>query len=433
VLRRLVLAALLAALPAWASAAPWLVVSDVHYDPFSRRLAPSPRGHDTNDALLHSLLVEMQTVDPNPPVIVMPGDFLAHGFRSSAATATLSALAVRFGRAFPNTQFLIALGNNDSACGDYQAPLDGAFLHAVAHAWAPLVDRNGAAPDFITTFSHDGSYVATLPVPHLRAVVINDVSLSLRYRDGCAGGVNAAARLFERLQATLRSGAAQDRYWLVLHVPPGIDAYSTSYLARDFVAVPFLRPRARDDLLAAIDDPRDRVALVIAGHTHRFSFRVSGSGPNAVPMLLAPSVSPVFGNAPAFLVLDVTPEGAVANVAETSFLGGRWQRLGDLASLGVNSFDAAELEALEARLDRDPAARARFIDMYGGGAPPEINARNWNAYWCAAVNFTSAEYRNCATKVRHRFDFEIVLGAGLVIALAALAATWAYRRRARPA
>src|SRR5215469_9268384 len=110
-----------------ATAQTWLVVSDVHLDPFDRRPRPSLFGSDTNLALFRSALDEMKRRVPNPDLVVMPGDFLAHDFAgrtrgaggdtASAAIATMRFVAGAFGHAFPHARFAVTLGNNDAPCG----------------------------------------------------------------------------------------------------------------------------------------------------------------------------------------------------------------------------------------------------------------------------------------------------------------------------
>ena len=139
-----------------ASAAPWLFVSDVHLKLYSDDPFPSDVGTDTNRPLLESAIREMQRVDPNPPVVVMPGDYLQHSVSPQEAIPTMRYLAKRFDRAFPHAQFVIALGNEDAGCADYGVSRNSAFLRAAALAWAPLVNRRGAAPTFVRTFYVDG-------------------------------------------------------------------------------------------------------------------------------------------------------------------------------------------------------------------------------------------------------------------------------------
>jgi hypothetical protein len=417
----LVFAASLTGAPAAARDAqtPWLAISDIHYGPGPSR-RPSHFGRDTNFSLLLTMLAEARLVDPNPPVVVLSGDFLAHGLPDRDATATMLELAQRFNETFPHAQFLITLGNNDSNCGDYQAPIDGPFLAAIAKAWEPLVNRRGAAPDFAKRFAHDGGYVARLPLPGLRAVVANDVVASLRYGNACAGQVDAPAEVIAGFRRDLDAGKPDERTWTLFHIPPGIDAYSTTYLAHRLGIVPFLQPSARESLDAALADPRHHVTLAIAGHTHKFSFRIDGYGNGRVPMLLVPSVSPIFNNGPSFLTLDVASDTTLSNATEWTYVHRKWQRLGDLRTLGVARFTVPELEALQGRLARDPALRATFSRMYSGAGPAEITPGNWRSYWCAVDNLSSTAYERCTGQG----GFSIITDRGLVLAgvLAALVA-----------
>jgi sphingomyelin phosphodiesterase acid-like 3 len=443
-LRSIALAALLSAacgFPAErASAAdtPWLAISDVHYDPANERERPSSFGTDTNDALLTSMLGEAHAVDPNPPVVIIAGDFLAHQFRRADAESTMTALAARFNATFPNAQFVITLGNNDSSCGDYLAPIGGPFLASIAKAWAPLVDRAGAAPDFASRFARDGTYVARLPEPGLRIVVSNDVFESLRFGPSCAQGDDGAAETLGRLRADLRAAGPHDRNWVLFHIPPGIDAYTTTHLTHRLGIVPFLRPRAREALESDLVDPRDRVVLVIAGHTHKFGYRIiPGQGGVLVPTLLVPSVSPIFNNGPSFLELAVEPDSTISNVVEYSYDDGTWKRLGALADLGVERFTAPDLEALQKRLAHDPSLRTKFSRLYSGAGRPEIDESNWRSYWCASTNFSATSFDACTgshgLSILTGRALKLVAAAAGILLLIALLALFFFRPKSRPA
>jgi sphingomyelin phosphodiesterase acid-like 3 len=416
-----------------ASAAPWLFVSDLHVNPRNHSTTPAGAGYDTNPALLSAAIAEMKRVDPHPPVIVLGGDYLAHAFDWPRAADTMRDLARRFGAAFPHAQFVMALGNEDSACGDYALAPRSAFLREVANAWAPLVNRRGAAPSFAAGFARDGFYTTTLPIAHTQAVVIDDVFWSPRYRP-CGPAGNPAAATIAELRRALH---APGRHWIILHIPPGIDAYSSAHLAHRLVVVPFLDAGPRDALLGAIADPHAGVALVVAGHTHMFAYRIAGTPAHPVPVLLVPAISPIFRNAPAFLTAEVDPGGTLRDVEDHAFDGTRWHDLGGFDSLGVKGVSGAALVDLQHRLDRDPALRARFAHLYDSGAPSEIDARSWPTYRCAAVVFTASAFRACTDEG----GVSVVTTRGiLVFALASLAlagaagALVAYRlgrRRAR--
>jgi hypothetical protein len=418
---------LLPAVPgrAQAAAAPWLFVSDIHLDPVSKDREPSPLGKDTNEVLFHSALEAMKRADPDPPVVFITGDFFSHGFDYRLAASTMAEIARRFDRAFPHAQFVIALGNEDSPCADYTLTTNAAFLRATADVWAPLVNRRGAAPNFRRTFAHDGFYVTKLPLHNVRAVVLDDVFWSPRYRAACGPrGGDGVAESLDDLKRALPVGGTEKR-WVVMHIPPGIDAYSTTHLAHHLAVVPFMNPGPREQLDRVLTDPARHVSLVVAAHIHKFAYRIFGpTGPSPLPMLLAPAVSPIFGNGPSFLIIDVAPDGTIRGAEDHAFNGRRWSDIGGLHSLGVHSFTGKELLALQRRLDGNAALRARFASLYNGGAPPEITEQNWRGYACAAIAFGVTEYRNCVGERGYSIFTRrglTVLGAGIVAFLAVLA------------
>jgi len=384
----------LSSVPLGGSAAPWLFVSDVHLDPAASEPADLSFGEDTPPALFASALTEMKRVDPAPPVVFITGDFFAHRFDYDRAVTTMTGIAHAFGAAFPHAQFVIALGNEDSDCGDYQLAPGSPFLRATAGVWAPLVDRHGAAPGFSRSFTRDGAYITALP-SGVTAFVADDVYWSPRYRAGCSGPAEPDRTLDELESAFPADGVR--RRWVVAHIPPGMDAFSTVFLAHGLAVIPFLRAAPQRRLLQLLADPRRGIDALIDAHTHKFSYRIAGEGgAHPVPALLVPSVSPFFGNNPSFLTVDVRADGTIADAHEHSYLGPHWRDVGGLHALGLRSFAASELTKLQARLAHDRALRATFATLYDGGASdPEVTEQDWRSYWCAATSLWPSDYRRC--------------------------------------
>jgi hypothetical protein len=377
-----------------ADAAPWLFVTDIHLKSNYLHAAPSRLGDDTDRALFDTALREMQRVDPHPPVVVITGDLLAHLIDRRTTLATSELIARQFDRAFPDAQFVLALGNNDGSCGDYGLTPDSPFLRDAAKAWEPLVNRHGAAPDFMRTFVHDGFYVAKLPVPGLRAIVLNDVYWSPRYHSGCGPAGDAAGHMVNELDSALR--ATSGRAWVLMHIPPGVDPFTTFKIAHRLAIVPFLDPSMRDALTSLLTRTPGQVALAVAGHTHKFGFRiVDAESAHPVPMLMVPALSPIFANAPAFLTAGVANDGVPYDVRVTSYIDHKWVQFGGLRELGVDAFTGPQLVALQSRLDRDQKLRAAYARLYTTGGYPEIDDRDWSVYWCSATAFTTAAFRAC--------------------------------------
>jgi sphingomyelin phosphodiesterase acid-like 3 len=156
---------------------PALLVSDIHFDPFwdpaklpqlaaapvsqwraILAAAPSPdreqrfqslqqgchvRGADTSFALFDSSLKVMRKPAAGAKFVTLSGDLLAHDFQckysalfpNSAPGAygafvekTLDYVTGELDGAFPGVPVYVALGNNDSDCGDYRLDAHSEFL-----------------------------------------------------------------------------------------------------------------------------------------------------------------------------------------------------------------------------------------------------------------------------------------------------------------
>jgi hypothetical protein len=126
--------------------------------------------------------------------------------------------------------------------------------------------------------------------------------------------------------------------------------------------------------------------------------------------------------------------GTLHDVEEISLNAGAWSAIGGMPSLGVDAFSGSQLIALQGRLAREPELRATFGSLYEGGAPPEINERNWPIYWCAATAFATTPFRECTQaggfSVITRRGIEVLLIPAVIFPLLAGAFVLWRRRRA---
>lgn len=438
----------LPSLPALATVEPsaqtWLVLSDIHLNPFERDEYPARVGSDTNLALFDQTVEQMKHFVPNPSVVLLPGDFLAHGFpgkvhaNAPAATTAESALrtmqriASSLGKIYPRAQFAIALGNNDASCGDYRTDAGDRYLREVARIWEPLIDRGGRAPDFVRSFSAGAYYTETLPAHGLRLVVLNTVPMSMQYLGNCDGPAPALARdELAWLHRELAATPSGTHNIVMMHIPPGYDPVSTQY-AHGFLAWSFLKNGYAAELLGMLAQPRSRVSYALTGHLHRFDFRIY----NGTPILIFGALSPVYRNNPAFYTVHVSSSGAIDDIDTYAY--DEWS--GDWAE-GPRSFDkkwnlprvdAESLEALHARLGTDEALRAQWA--FGSVAWPsnpsfrwdQWTSRRWRIPWCAQVVF-GAGYAQCADIEARVTALRAVLGliaVGIVVLAILLIRRW---------
>lgn len=336
----------------------------------------------------------------------------------------MSAIAGAFARAFPHAQFALVPGNNDDPCGDYRRS-QGKYAAAVARIWAPLVDRGGAAPRFTRDYAALGAYVTRLPQPGLQLVAVDSVVLAWRFAGDCRGERRAGGhRQLAWLDRTLAATPAGVHNVLLMHVPPGYDAFATE-LTRGVHAWPLLRRRANRALRAAIALPTDRVAFALAGHTHRFDLRLAGD----VPILIAGAISPIYGNNPNFAVVRVDTRGIV-DVTLHAYDEHRrsWfaARSFDRA-WNVTRLDAASLRAVHRRLARSAATRRRWDRQSSAWALPlpRLWGAQWRVAWCAQTHLGRG-FARCAGTTAHGLWLIATL---LLAAIAAIVALSLMRRR----
>jgi Calcineurin-like phosphoesterase len=419
----------------------WLVVSDLHVNPYDRSAQPSDYGSDTNWVLFDATIAQMRRAEPNPSVVIVPGDFLAHHFATlvqnakpgasttTEAEAVMKRIARSFDRAFPRAQFIITLGNNDDPCGDYKTAPNTPYLAAVARIWAPLVNRNGAAPDFVREFSRAGHFTARLPIPGVRAVVPDDVYWSIVYRP--CGNVpgNPPARQFNWFSRAL-SASKSGRSIVVMHIPPGVDENSTQ-LTHRFIIVPFLQGAGEAALEHVFSAHEGQIAFALAGHIHQNGFRVVAG----VPVLVAPAVSPIYRSDPAFLRLQLSGDGTLLDYQLFAYSPyyDQWTEVLDFdRAYGVDAFTAQTLLEAHERIASDDAVRLAWTEAMVGGSPTRrVYSGNWKTFWCAQTA-TGVEYAACAGAQRRVAAVPIAaaLLAGLVlVGLLAVALRLAAQRR----
>ena len=452
---------------ATAQTVPALLLSDIHLDPFHDpaklpQLRTSPvtawsvilnspasstqaddfahlqstcgaRGVDTPAALLESSLAAAHAQQPHPLFVTVSGDLMAHQFDcrfhtlapsttpadlSAFASKTIAFVALRLHQTFPLSPIYFALGNNDSGCHDYNEDPHSAYLRADAASFAAdaLTPSNRAA--ILREFPQLGDYTIALPAPilHTRLIVLQDIFESSRYTS-CSGtpGNDAATTQIAWLRSQLSAArAAHQRVWLMAHIPPGIDAYSTFSKARNICGGQspemFLRSEALANTLA---DFPDVVLLVLLGHTHMDELRVYNTATGAIPGKLVPSISPVNGNNPAFTLAEVDPstailkDYAVYSASNPTGTSTQWtEEYRYSATYHQPDFSGASLARLTSLFLADQTgtsapsrAYQRFFYVGDPGLSASLKSAAmrlvWPAYACAITNDRALTFRNC--------------------------------------
>jgi sphingomyelin phosphodiesterase acid-like 3 len=390
------------------------------------------RGTDSPWPLVLSALREAKQRQPAPLFVTVSGDLLAHGFickfrrldpsaapaeASAFAAKTVAFLSQQLNGVYPAVPLYLALGNNDSSCADYFESPNSAFLRSAAVSFAANLRDPEARASLAATFPHLGDYSVMLPgaMRNTRLIVLQNIYESSHYRD-CSNEPNAAPAaeqitwLRKQLTEVRESG---QQAWVIAHIPPGVDVYTTyhRYLLAPGEACNVKQPLmflSSEVLAETIAEFGDVVRLAMFAHTHmdEIKFLQSPDG-NAVPAKLVPSVSPINGNDPSFIVAQVVPQTATLKDYEVysamNAQGAAWNREYRYSDVyHLPDFSAKSAEQITSQLVADKSGEdetSRAYERYflsGGGTFASLGLqRLWPAYSCSLREFDPAAFRRC--------------------------------------
>ena len=450
--------------PTAAKTVPALLLSDVHFEPFTdpgkaaqlnaapvsqwKAILEAPasvdqaerfaalqqgchaKGVDTSEVLLQSSLRAMQSQAAGAKFITVSGDLIAHAFPCKynalfphAAAGdyrafvekTLDYVQAELHRAFPGVALFVALGNNDSDCGDYQLDTHSEFLAAegkIVSSDFPALERKTAEESFAAA----GYYSVSLPAPihHARLLVLNDLFMARHYstcadKPDSSGSVEQLLWLEQQLALARKN---QEKVWVMSHIPPGVDLHGTGTkilgICEGKKPTEFLASDLLSDLLGNYSDV---VQLAIFAHTHMDELRLlkpeapSPDQPGVAVKMVA-SISAVHGNNPSFTVAQV--DAATAELRDYKVIAASnqtgdhalWQEEYDFAkAYHVNAFSAASLDKLIHGFEADPSAKTEASQEYlhtvfTGGQIPLLNMF-WPQYACSLSHASASSYKAC--------------------------------------
>lgn len=319
----------------------FIVLSDIHFDPYNdcvnKRPCPLieklrnnpaekwpdllrqynielPRFREnTNYRLLTSALsAAKNTAEKNQAKFVLVlGDSLAHGYRSkykrfstdksaanysSFARKTLEFLTRQLATAFPSIDVYNVVGNNDSYSGDYVIKPNSQFFNEAGNIWSRLI-KNSA--NMQNQFSYAGYYSLTLQQPqNLRLIVMNTNLFSNKAKGNNLDSV--ASQELNWLHAELQKAKAANQVVLIaIHIPEGIDFYATRR-TRLFRLFSLWKSQYIDRFQSELKQFAPQIKGIFAGHIHRNWFQVLDFDDGEIPVIGVTSVSPIFGNQPGF-------------------------------------------------------------------------------------------------------------------------------------
>jgi sphingomyelin phosphodiesterase acid-like 3 len=452
-------------------AIPALMVSDIHFEPFwdpgkLQQLAAAPvsgwkrilaapssadqdkqfraledtckvRGDDTSYPLLASSMKAIGKEAAGVKFVTVSGDLIAHAFTCKFGAAfpkaapddyrafvekTIDFVVDELRGTLPGVPVYVALGNNDSDCGDYKLDAKSEFLAATGAEVTkdfPAAERKGA----LESFSAGGYYSVALPAPvsHARLLVLNDLFMSGRYQT-CAGKDStseADAQLAWLQQQMEEARSKHERVWVMGHIPPGVDVHASAANAGEVCGKKGPKMFLGSEKIAEeLVDYGDVVKLAVFAHTHMDEVRAlkpengKGVANEGVAMKMVSSISPINGNAPSFTIAQVDPASAglvdyrVFTASNSTGVDTTWKEEYDWGkTFHENAFSAASLGKVIAGFKADPEgktdmSRAYMHHFFSGNDSPLLGLV-WPQYVCGLWNDSAEAYKACVCAAGH--------------------------------
>ena len=449
---------------------PALFISDIHFDPFhdpgkAKELVDAPlpqwnailnstpsldqqqafdalqkqcnaKGVDTPPELLESAIAAMKAQRPDAKFMMVSGDLVVHDFAcrfqslspgaspadyQAFVLKTLSYVLGEIRAAFPGMPVYTVLGNNDSGCGDYQLDPNDSFF-AVAGSILASGLPEGVQSQVKKEFAAEGNYSVMMaaPMQNTRLIVLDNTFLSSKYKT-CAGkrASNGPDEELQWLKKQLADARHMvQRVWVLGHIPPGVDPYSTAEKFRNVCGgqdpVMFLSSDHLPDLLVEYGDV---VKLAVFAHTHMDEVRLLRSQPGgdattyggAVAVKMIPSISPVHGNRPSFTVASINPSLATMQdysvIAASSPNGAdtKWSLEYNYArAYHQSEFSPAALKTMIGAFRTDNIAvlpeSTNYLRNYFPGDKSAALSPFWMQYNCALDNYTGKGFAACVCR-----------------------------------
>jgi sphingomyelin phosphodiesterase acid-like 3 len=141
---------------------------------------------------------------------------------------------------------------------------------------------------------------------------------------------------------------------------------------------------------------RNTILGSFAGHTHQDEFRLATGD----FIHVTPSVTPVFGNNPAFEIVNAARDGRIVDYTSYHLPNATlpWARqYAFREAYGQREYDNSSLSDLAASIAADTETRSQYFGRLPSGAPEAAAAAlaQWQGYWCGLTVMTAPSFASC--------------------------------------
>jgi sphingomyelin phosphodiesterase acid-like 3 len=440
-----------------------VTISDLHFNPlddpslYSQLVASDPNqwagifqgskitamttaGNDTNYPLLQITLASVKQQMGNSPLVLITGDLLGHYIPSNFYTAyyqpasvpatpspaavtamqafidkTVTFVALQIRAAAGSVPVMFAVGNIDTYDLAAMGP-DTTFLMNNAQTfYTQFLGNSVDQQTFTTTFTNGGYYSAQLVGSNLMVIGLDTNS----FVDGTPTNADANAELdWLNFQLAAAKNAGL-KVWILMHVPPGANSQGTAQNAvkagtpgevSEQTTEMMWDPGIQETFLQTLENHPGVVTLMLAGHTHMDEYRILSTG-NVLEQL--PSISPCFGNNPAFKVFTIGQTSLTATDYQSYYfnlnsapLPTQFSSLYQFSvAYSAQGSLSSSLQQLYPLLAGNPTQQNAYTLYYDSGSTAlipgtpvpwnPINSTTWPIFACTIGEMDELDYIQC--------------------------------------
>ncbi len=434
-----------------------VTVSDLHFNPlydpslYSQLVAADPslwagifQGskitalttplHDTNYPLLEITMASLKQQTGNSPVVLVTGDMLGHYIPTAFYTAyyspasvpttpspaavtalqqfidkTVAFVAQQLRAAADNAPVMFAVGNIDTYDPAGLGPDTNFLMNNAPTFYTQFLGNSVDQQAFTTTFTSGGYYSAQPLGSNLMVIGLNTNS----FVDGTPTSAGANAELDWLNFQLAAAKAAGQKVWILMHVPPGANSQSTAQNAvkagtpsevSEQTTAMMWDPGIQEVFLQTLENYPGMVTLMLAGHTHMDEYRILSTG-NVLEQL--PSISPCFGNNPAFKVFTIDQKTLAATDYQSYYfnlssapLPTQFVSLYQFsAAYGAQGSLSSSLQQLYPLLAGNPTQQNAYTEYYESSATASpwnpISSATWPIFACTIGQMDELDYIQC--------------------------------------
>ncbi|MFN6339860.1 MAG: metallophosphoesterase [Cyanobacteriota bacterium] len=207
-------------------------------------------------------------------------------------------------------------GNNDALAGDYFSFADRSqrtaldLVPEVPNPYPALhtAKRCGEPPCLLTDPHPTLGYYAARPIPGLRLIGLNTILWGSTYTsvDGISQQDAGNSQILWFADQLQRAAQAGEKVYVLMHIPPGVDAYGASHGSAKplmWASLPAPGMTWQDQFLGVVNHHSANVAGLFYGHTHMDEVRLlyDRTGTNVREVAISsPAITPQDANNPGF-------------------------------------------------------------------------------------------------------------------------------------